>query len=127
MKLTTFAAALGLLLAPVTAFAHGTPPTPAHGGQVAEDSAEHWVELVIGGDTLTVWVLDEGKKPVPAAQLGGKATVLVSGKPQAVVLAPGDANSLTGKLPAAATGKTTTVLSLTVSGKAAQARFASAQ
>jgi hypothetical protein len=127
MKPFILAAALGLLLAPGAAFAHGTPPAPTHGGQVAEDSAEHWVELVIGGDTLTVWVLDENKKPVPAAQLGGKATVLVSGKSQAVVLSPGDANSLTGKLPAAAAGKTTTVLSLTVSGKTAQARFASAQ
>ena len=67
------------------------------------------------------------EKPVPAAQLGGKATARVSGTSQAIVLAPGDANSLTGKLPVAATGKTTTVLSLTVSGKTAQARFASAQ
>jgi hypothetical protein len=127
MKLHALAATLGLLLAPGAVLAHGTSPAPAHGGQVVEDSAEHWVELVISGDTLTVWVLDENKKPVPAAQLGGKATVLVAGKPQAVVLAAGDANSLTGKLPAAATGKTTTVLSLTVSGKNAQARFASAQ
>ena len=127
MKSYIFAAALGLLLAPDAAFAHGTPPAPAHGGQVAEDSAEHWIELVISGETLTVWVLDENKKPIPAAQLGGKATVLVSGKSQTVVLAPGEANSMTGKLPGAAGGKTTTVLSLTVSGKTAQARFASAQ
>ena len=127
MRVSVIAATLALLLAPGAAFAHGAPPAPAHGGQVAEDSAEHWVELVISGDTLTVWVLDADKKPVPAAELGGKATVLVAGKSQAVALAPGDANSLTGKLPAAAEGKTTTVLSLTVSGKAAQARFASAQ
>lgn len=126
MKLRFAAAALGLLLAPVAVIAHGTAPAPSHGGQVAEDSAEHWVELVISGDTLTVWVLDETKKPVPAAQLGGKATVLVAGKSQAVVLAPGEANSLTGKLPAAAASKITNVLSLTVSGKSAQARFASA-
>ena len=127
MKLHALAATLTLLLPPAAAFAHGAPPAPAHGGQIAEDSAEHWIELVIAGDTLTVWVLDEDKKPVPATKLGGKATVLVAGKSQAVVLAPGDANSLTGKLPAPAAGKTTTVLSLTVSGKPAQARFASAQ
>jgi len=125
MRMHTAIVALGLLLAPAAAFAHGTPPPPAHGGQVAKDSAERWVELVISGDTLTVWVLDESQKPVPAAQLSGKATVLVGGKSQVVLLAPGDANSLGGKLPAAASGKTTTVLSLTVSGKTAQARFAS--
>ncbi len=127
MKLNIAAIALGLLLAPGAVSAHGTPPAPSHGGQVAEDTAEHWIELVISGDTLTAWVCDENKKPVPAAQLGGKATVLVGGKSQAIVLAPGEANSLTGKLPAAASGKTTTVLSLMVSGKTAQARFASAQ
>jgi len=126
MRMHTAIIALGLLLGPAAAFAHGAPPPPAHGGQVAEDSAERWVELVISGDTLTVWVLDESQKPVPAAQLSGKATVLVAGKSQVLVLAPGDANSLTGKLPAAAAGKMTTVLLLTVSGKTAQARFASA-
>jgi hypothetical protein len=126
MKLPAIAATLALTFAPASAFAHGTWPPPAHGGQVVEDSAERWVELVITGDQLTVWVLDGDKKPVPSAQLGGRATVLVGGKSQAIALARGDGNSLTGKLPAAATGKTTTVLSLTVSGKAAQARFASA-
>ena len=124
MKLHMIAASLGLLLAPA-AFAHGTPPTPAHGGQVAEDSAEHWVELVIAGDTVTVWVVDKDEKPIAARELGGKATILVAGKSQAVLLMPGEANSLTGKLPSAAAGKTTTVLLLVVSGKAAQVRFVS--
>jgi len=127
MRLHTFAAACTFLLAPAAAFAHGTPPAPAHGGQVVEDSAEHWVELVTSGDLLTVYVLDEDRNPVPSAQLGGKATVLVGGKSQVVALAPGDGNSLTGKLAPAASGKMTAVLSLTVSGKPAQARFASAQ
>ena len=127
MKSHTATAAIGLLLAPGAALAHGTPPAAAHVGQVAAGSAEHRVELVISTDTLTVWVLDENKKPVPAAQLGGKATVLIAGKSQPVVLAPGNANSLTGTLPAEAADKITTVLSLTVSGKTTQARFASAQ
>ena len=127
MRRLTTAAILGLLLSPAAVLAHGSAPAAAHGGQVVEDSAEHWVELVISGDTVTVWVLDNDQKPLPAAQLGGKATVLVAGKSQAVTLAAGEGNSLTGKLAAAVTGKTTTVLSLTVGGKAAQARFASAQ
>lgn len=127
MRLSTTAAILGLLLSPAAVLAHGSAPAAAHGGQVVEDSAEHWVELVISGDTVTVWVLDNDQKPLPAAQLGGKATVLVAGKSQAVTLAAGEGNSLTGKLAAAVAGKTTTVLSLTVGGKAAQARFASAQ
>ncbi len=118
-----FAAAL-LAATPIAAFAHGTPPTPAHGGQVAEDSNENWVEVVIKGDQLAVYVLGEAKAPVPSAKLAGKATVLVGGKSQSVVLAPGDANSLTGKLDPAATGKVTAVLSLAVGGKPTQARIA---
>lgn len=47
--------------------------------------------------------------------MAAKATVLVAGKSQGVVLAPEDANSLTRRLSAATEGKT------------AQARFASAQ
>ena len=109
---------------PLAAFAHGTPPAAAHGGQVAEDSGENWVELVIKGDRLAVYVLDEAKAPVPSAKLTGKATVLVGGKSQSVTLAPGDANSLTGKLDPAATGKVTAVLSLSVGGKPTQARIA---
>ncbi len=127
MKHVTTAALLGVLMLPAAVLAHGSAPAAAHGGQVVEDSAEHWVELVISGDTVTVWVLDNDQKPISAAQLSGKATVLVAGKPQAITLAAGETNSLTGKLPAAASGKTTTVVSLTVSGKAAQARFASVQ
>lgn len=73
-------------------------PRSAHGGQVVEASAEHWVELLTSGDLLTVYVLDEGMNPIPNAELGGKATVLVGGRSQTVALAPGDGNSLTGKL-----------------------------
>ncbi len=112
-----------LAAAPHAAFAHGTPPVPAHGGQVVEDSAENWVELVIKGDQLTVYVLDEAKAPVPSAKLTGKATVLVGGKSQQVALAPADANSLNGRLDPAATGKVTAVLSLAVAGKPTQARL----
>ena len=118
-----FASAL-FATSPLAAFAHGAPPVAAHGGQVAEDSGENWLELVIKGDRLAVYVLDEGKAPVPSAKLTGKATVLVGGKSQSVALAPGDANSLTGKLDPAATGKVTAVLSLTVGGKPTQARIA---
>ena len=109
---------------PIAAFAHGTPPAAAHGGQVAEDSSENWVEVVIKGDRLDVYVLDEAKAPVPSAKLTGKATVLVGGKSQSVALAPGNANSLTGKLDPAAAGKVTAILSLSVGGKPTQARIA---
>ena len=105
--------------------AHDHPtPAAAHGGVVAEATGEHWVEMLITGDRLTAWVSDEGNKPIPSALLGGKATVLVAGKREEVALAPGEGNSMTGKLAAAPAGKVTSVLALTIDGKPAQVRFA---
>lgn len=121
----TFALGLLLLTAPALAFAHGTPPAATHGGQVQEDSADHWIELVIKGGQVIVYVSDENNKPIAASQLGGKVTLLVGGKTQTVELKPAEGNSLTGSFAPAATGKATAVLSLTVGGKPAQARFAS--
>ena len=101
-------------------------PTPAaaHGGVVAEATGENWVELLIAGDRLTAWVSDEGNKPIASARLGGKATVLVAGKREEVQLAPGEANSLSGKLATAPFGKVTSVLALMIDGKPVQVRFA---
>jgi len=128
MIIRAAALATVLLFAASAAFAplasaHGTPPAPAHGGIVEEGSGEHWVELAVAGDQVTAWVSDEGNKPIPAAQLGGKATVLIDGKTQNVALSPADANSVTGKLSAPATGKVTAVLALTAGGKPVQVKF----
>lgn len=119
---TTFLTTV-LLLAPLAASAHGAPPAPAHGGIVAEGSGEHWVELSVAGDQLTAWVSNEDNKPIPAAQLGGKAIVLIDGKTQTVPLSPAADNSVTGKLVAPATGKLTAVLALTAQGKPVQVKF----
>lgn len=116
--------ALTLMLAPALAFAHGAPPAAAHGGVIAESSGEHWVELVLHGDQLVAYVLGEDKQPIPAAQIGGKATVLTGGKHEEVALTPGDSNSLTGKLGTPVSGKITAVLQLTVNGKPTTVRFA---
>ena len=123
MTIRAAALATVLLFASPGAFAHGTPPAPTHGGVIEEGSGEHWVELAVAGDQVTAWVSDEDNKPIPAAQLGGKATVLIDGKTQRVALSPADANSVTGKLSAPATGKVTALLALTASGKPVQVKF----
>ena len=112
---------------PLTVMAHGTAPAPAHGGIVAEDSGEHWVELVIKGDQMTVFVSDNNNKPLPAAQLGGKATIVAGGRKEEVILAPAQANSLVGKLSSPISGKATTLVTITVNGKPAQVRFVTSQ
>jgi hypothetical protein len=107
-----------------TALAHGLAPAAAHGGVMAETSNDHWVELVVRDGQLVVYVTDPEFKPVPSAQLGGKATVLVGGKREEVTLAPSEANTVTGKLAAPVSGKITAVLALTIGGKPATVRFA---
>lgn len=125
MKLSTVAFAFGLALAPAVAFAHGERPQAAHGGEI-QDAQGVWVELVVKADVVTVYVLTEDNKPVPAAQMSGTATVLVDGKSHKVELSPAEANSLRGKLPVAAQGKVVATVSLKVGGKPASARFAGA-
>ena len=114
--------AAALIAPPLLAQAHGTPPAPTHGGVVVEDSTEHWVECVIKGNQIAVFVVDADKLPIPSAQLAGKATVLAGSKILRVTLAPGAANSLTGLLTEAALGHTTVVLSLTIGGVPSQSR-----
>ena len=124
MNRRTLFAALVLLAAPFTATAHGPAPAAAHGGTIAETSNDYWVELVVRGDQFVAYVTDPDFKPVPSAQLGGKATVLAGGKREEVTLVAGDGNALKGKLAAPAAGKMTAVLALTIGGKPATVRFA---
>ncbi len=126
MKPATVVFAVLILLAPAIACAHGPAPAPAHGGQLQE-AAEHWVELVVRGDEVTVYVNEPDNKPLPAKEWSSKATVLVGGKTQTVTFSPGEGNSAVGKLAAPANGRVTAVLQLTIDGKPAQARFASGQ
>lgn len=123
MRAQVYAIAFVLLMSPVVTRAHGSMPAAAHGGQVQE-AAEHWVELVVRGDLVTVYVNEQDNKPRSAREWTGKATVLVGGKTEAVALTPAEGNSATAKLAAPATGRVTAVLRLTIDGKPAQARFA---
>jgi len=125
MTLRQLARAAALVL-PVAAQAHGPAPTPAHGGQMQEAS-EHWVELVVQGDRLAVYLSEQDKTPLPTKEWSGKATVLIGGKSEVVSLVPAADNSATGKLSVPAAGKVTAVLQLTIDGKAAQVRFAIGQ
>jgi len=124
MMLRQIAVTLSLLLSPTLALGHGAPPPAVHGGIVAESSSDQWVELVIRGDQVAAYVMDQDGRPVPSTQLGGKATVLAAGKRDEVTLTPGEGNSLTGTLAAPAPAKVTAVLQLMVGGKPAMVRFA---
>ena len=124
MKLATAAMVLALIT-PAVVFAHGERPQAAHGGEI-QDAQGVWVELVVKASDVTVYVMSEDHKPIPATQVTGTATVLVDGKTYKVELSPAAANSVRGSLPVAATGKIVASVSLKVGGKPASARFAGA-
>ena len=122
MKLVAAFLMMALTTAPIAVLAHGERPQPAHGGDV-QDAQGLWVELVVKGSDVTVYVISEDHKPVLAQQISGTATVLIDGKSYKVELSPGGANSVQGKLPVAATGKLIATVVLKVGGKPASARF----
>ncbi len=109
-------------IAPVPVTAHGERPPPAHGGNV-QDAQGVWVELVVKGSDVTVYVVSEEHKPIPAQQISGSATLLIDGKTYKVDLSPGEANNVQGRLPVAATGRLVATVALKVAGKSASARF----
>ena len=82
------------LLAATAASAHET--AGRHGGRVTDAGTFH-VELVARGETVDVFLSDEGQRPIPAAGFKGTAILVVSGKPTRVPLEPADGNRLTGK------------------------------
>jgi hypothetical protein len=122
MKLVAASLVMALAIAPIPVFAHGERPPSAHGGDV-QDAQGVWVELVVKGSDVTVYVVSEDHKPISAQQISGTATVLIDGKSYKVDLSPGEANSVQGKLPLPATGKLVATVALKVGGKSASARF----
>ena len=122
MKLIAASLMMALAIAPIPVLAHGEPPQPVHGGDM-QDAQGFWVELVVKGSDVTVYVISEDHKPIPAQQISGTATVLISGKTYKVDLSSGEANSVYGKLPVPATGRLIATVALKVAGKSASARF----
>ncbi len=122
MRSTATYLLLALALAPTAAFAHGEAPPASHGGMIQE-AHEMWLELVVRNKDVTLYVLDEAKKPVPASQVSGTVTVLADGKMQKVELSPAEGNSLHGELPIGPSGRVVATASLKIAGKAVSARF----
>ncbi|MEL6065204.1 adenylosuccinate synthase [Methylobacterium sp. DCY52] len=115
---------LALTLAPNAVWAHGEAPRATHGG-LMQEAQELWVELVVKGADVAVYVLDHTGKPVPATQISGTATVLVGGQSHKVALSAAGEDSVQGKLPAPVTGNVVATVALKVDGKAVSARFTS--
>lgn len=115
------ATALSNMLA-VVAWAHGMPPPAVHGGRVLEAN-ENWLELVLDGNRVQVYVLDEERKPISATKLAGNVTVLVAGKPYKISLSVGERNEMDALLPVPANPTDAAVVALTIAGHRTSARY----
>ncbi|AYO86681.1 adenylosuccinate synthase [Methylobacterium brachiatum] len=115
---------VALALTPGAVSAHGEAPRAAHGG-LMQEAQELWVELVVKGTDVAVYVVDEARKPVPATQISGTATVLVGGQSYKVELSASGGDGVQGRLPAPVTGNVVAAVALKVGGKAVSAHFTS--
>ena len=128
------AAASVLMLAGSTVLAHTDDVLAAqkapNGGQQRMAGAYHF-ELVVAGDSkeardnpVVVYVTDHAGAKVPTVGAGGTATILAGKQKASVKLVPDGENRLKGVGRYAATADMKVVVSITLSGKAAeQARF----
>lgn len=95
---------------------HAHDHKPKHGGLVKESAGQVY-ELVVTASTITVWVTDEGDRPVGTAGAAATLALIDSGSRVEVLLVPTGANRL------AATGAYTVkkgmsaLLQVTVGGR----------
>jgi hypothetical protein len=135
LKSLIFSTAAGvMMLAGSTALAHTDDVLAAqkapNGGQQRAAGAYHF-ELVVAGDSkeakdnpVVVHVTDHAGAKVSTVGAGGTATILAGKQKTSVKLVPDGENRLKGVGKYAATADMKVVVSITLSGKAAeQARF----
>lgn len=104
------AAALTAMITGGLARAHGSPQ-PNHGG-IVQAVGETWLELVVRGDTVDLYVQDDGDD-MPSAGMIGKFTVVNGAAKKEFALAPAGDNKLSGKAAGVAKGsKVLAVLTL---------------
>lgn len=84
---------IGLLLAcsASLAYAHGTP-SPNHGG-IVQAVGETWLELVVKGGNVALYVEDDGE-PMDSAGLSGQLTIINGARKAEFALKPAGGNKL---------------------------------
>jgi len=103
-------AALSAILTGGLARAHGAPQAN-HGG-IVQAVGETWLELVVRGDAVDLYVQDDGDD-LASAGMTGKVTVVNGAARKEFALAPSGDNKLTGKAAGVAKGsKVLAVLTL---------------
>ncbi|MDP1838494.1 MAG: hypothetical protein Q8L19_08345 [Reyranella sp.] len=108
--------------AAVAQHGHGSMKGP-NGGPMQDVVGVH-AELVLAGNTVTINILDEANKPLPAKGFSGSVLIVSGGSRETVQLAPSGDSALKGeaKNPVAA-GSTVTLVLKNAAGKSGQVKF----
>lgn len=101
---------LALATASGYAVAHGTPV--AHHGGIVQAVGETWLELVVKGDQVELYLQDDGDD-MPSAEVTGKVALVTAAGKQEFALKPAGGNKLEAKAPGAAkAGKVSALLTM---------------
>jgi hypothetical protein len=123
MKKFLIGAAL-LLWAGTAAAQHSHGSTKGPNGGPMQDVAGVHAELVVAGNVVTINILDESNKPVPAKGFSGSVLIVAGGTRETVQLAVAGDSSLKGETKAPiGTGATVTLVLKNAAGKSGQAKF----
>ncbi len=118
--------AIGLALSPIAghaADAHGHDKRGANGGELV-DAGPYHLELVVKGQELALYVLDDKNGKVAVKEAKATATLMSGGSKATIALAPAGDNLLKGSGKFEPKEDMKVLVSLTLAGKAAQqARF----
>lgn len=97
--------AVCLSLAPVAAFAQAHSHAAANGGQI-QNIGKYEAELVVRGNDVMLYLVDDKEQKVDASKFNASAVVLAKGNEQKTLeLKPSGANMLSGKSDFAVDGK----------------------
>lgn len=92
------------------ALAHGAP-VASHGG-IVQAVGETWLELVVKGDQVELYLQDDGDD-MPSAEVAGKITLVTAAGKKEFALKPAGGNKLEVKAPGAAkAGKVLALLTM---------------
>jgi hypothetical protein len=92
------------------ALAHGAP-VANHGG-IVQAVGETWLELVVKGDQVELYLQDDGDD-MPSAEVAGKITLVTAAGKKEFALQPAGGNKLEAKAPGAAkAGKVLALLTM---------------
>lgn len=101
---------------------HGTTKGP--NGGVVQDVAGVHAELVVSGGKITINILDENNKPIPARGFSGSVLIVAGAVRETVQLAAAGETALTGEAKAALPGGAGITLVLkNPAGKSGQVKF----